>query len=180
MLVNCAQIRKRKSAKKRKQGLQLLEIAGDRGWRLLPGPGTSRIRASDAVEGPELDLLPLSPEHTQGNSGCPRPAWSLDTAIFIPQQAWDSECLHNDYENIPKYERWSRKAREVKESDCSCHNFWSRQPVSIKCHRGRWRECRRARKVSRNYVKESEVLSDSFVTPWTVAYQVPLSMGFSR
>jgi len=23
-------------------------------------------------------------------------------------------------------------------------------------------------------------MSDSFVTPWTVAYQVPLSMGFSR
>ena len=113
------------------------------------------------MEGPELDLLPLSPEHTKGNSGCPRPACSLDTAVFIPQQAWDSECLHNDYENIPKYERWSRKAREVKESDCSCHNFWSRQPVNIKCHQGRWRECRRARKVSRNYVKESEVVSDS-------------------
>ena len=25
-----------------------------------------------------------------------------------------------------------------------------------------------------------KVMSDSFVTPWTVAHQVPLSMGFSR
>ena len=31
-----------------------------------------------------------------------------------------------------------------------------------------------------SHVLSSSVLSDSFVTPWTVAHQAPLSLGFPR
>ena len=35
-------------------------------------------------------------------------------------------------------------------------------------------------KVSKDCCLVSQVVSNSFATPWTVAHQAPLSMGFSR